>query len=183
MDKNQFRQLIRECIVEVITEGQRRICGCGKGCNCSKCKSKKVMKKENTTSIKAPQTPKVRKTWGDMNPTTRVHGQGKQGFKPKYNKRDRNSWKKDLDEGRRVCAWCKKDMGEAPGLSGDTHGVCPACKEKVKKDFSKKKEPVMKEMTSTGAVQGFYGKNWVDPDPKRKRMKSIAAKSVGGKVA
>jgi hypothetical protein len=40
----------------------------------------------------------------------------------------------------------------------------------------------IKEMTGTSAVQGFYGKNWVDPDPERKRMKSIAAKSVGGKV-
>ena len=40
----------------------------------------------------------------------------------------------------------------------------------------------IKEITGTSAVQGFYGKNWVDPDPKRKRMKDIAAKSVGGKV-
>jgi hypothetical protein len=40
----------------------------------------------------------------------------------------------------------------------------------------------IKEMTGTSAVQGFYGKNWVDPDPDRKKMKSIAAKSVGGKV-
>jgi hypothetical protein len=39
------------------------------------------------------------------------------------------------------------------------------------------------EMTGTSAVQGFYGKNWIDPDPKRKRIKSIAAKSVGGKVS
>lgn len=41
----------------------------------------------------------------------------------------------------------------------------------------------IKEMTGTSAVQGFYGKNWVDPDPERKRMKSIASKSVGGKVS
>lgn len=40
----------------------------------------------------------------------------------------------------------------------------------------------IKEMTTTSAAQGFYGKNWVDPDPERKRMKSIAAKSVGGEV-
>ncbi len=38
-------------------------------------------------------------------------------------------------------------------------------------------------MTGTSAVQGFYGKNWVDPDPERKKMKSIASKSVGGKVS
>lgn len=41
----------------------------------------------------------------------------------------------------------------------------------------------IKEMTGTSAVQGFYGKNWVDPDPERKKMKSIASKSVGGKVS
>lgn len=45
-----------------------------------------------------------------------------------------------------------------------------------------KKEGV-REMTGTSAVQGFYGKNWVDPDPKRSRMKSIAKKSVGGDLA
>lgn len=39
---------------------------------------------------------KVRKTWGEMNPVTRIHGAGKEGYKPKYNKRDRNSWKKDV---------------------------------------------------------------------------------------
>lgn len=38
------------------------------------------------------------------------------------------------------------------------------------------------EMSTTAGVQGFLSKNWVDTDPKRKRMKSIAAKSVGGKV-
>lgn len=41
----------------------------------------------------------------------------------------------------------------------------------------------LSEMTGTSAVQGFYGKNWVDPDPKRKRMKDIAKKSVGGNLA
>lgn len=40
---------------------------------------------------------KVRKSWGDMNPTTRVHCQGKEGFKPKFSKRDRNFWKKQID--------------------------------------------------------------------------------------
>lgn len=27
----------------------------------------------------------------------------------------------------RVCGWCKKEMGEAPG-DGVTHGICSACK-------------------------------------------------------
>lgn len=32
--------------------------------------------------------------------------------------------------GRRVCAWCKKDLGEAVGLTAGkvTHTVCPTCK-------------------------------------------------------
>lgn len=47
---------------------------------------------------------------------------------------------------------------------------------------NKKWKKDLDEMTGTSAVQGFYGKNWCDPDPERKRMKSIAAKSVGGDV-
>jgi predicted nucleic acid-binding Zn ribbon protein len=35
--------------------------------------------------------------------------------------------------GRRICAWCKKDMGNAPGIEGDTHTICPACYDKMKK--------------------------------------------------
>jgi hypothetical protein len=41
---------------------------------------------------------KVRKSWGNLNPVSRVHGQGKQGFKPKYSKIDRQGWKKSLDK-------------------------------------------------------------------------------------
>lgn len=37
---------------------------------------------------------KIRRTWGDMSPVSRVHGEGKQGRKVKYSKRDRNDWKK-----------------------------------------------------------------------------------------
>jgi hypothetical protein len=29
-------------------------------------------------------------------------------------------------KGRRVCSWCKADMGEAD-TEYDTHGICPAC--------------------------------------------------------
>lgn len=39
---------------------------------------------------------KVRRTWGSLNPVTRIHGESKQGKKPKYNKADRNSWKKSI---------------------------------------------------------------------------------------
>jgi len=42
---------------------------------------------------------------------------------------------------------------------------------------------VVSEMTSTGAVAGIQTKNWVDPDPERERIKSIATNSVGGKLA
>ena len=90
---------------------------------------------EGNNKVKAPPTPNVRKSWGDMNPVSRIHGQGKEGHKPKYDRNRDKKWKKDIDE-----------------------------------------------MTGTSAVQGFYGKNWCDPDPERKRMKSIAAKSVGGEV-
>lgn len=39
---------------------------------------------------------KVRKTWGNMNPVSRIHGAGKQGRKPKFDKARRNDWKRDL---------------------------------------------------------------------------------------
>lgn len=41
---------------------------------------------------------KVRKSWGDMNPVTRIHSkEGKMGHKPKFNKASRNDWKRKLD--------------------------------------------------------------------------------------
>lgn len=196
MDKTEFRQLIRECIVEVIKECAT--CGCG----CPDCKHTKGDEgfkpihgpvKEDNMKMKAPETPKVRKTWGNMNPTTRIHGDGKQGVKPKYDRKKDQGWKKDLDEGRKICAWCKKDLGDLPGVEGDSHGICPDCKEKHFGNLSKKVDTKpsattppttnLKEMTTTGAVASYPSKNWVDPDPDRKKMKSIAAKSVGGKVA
>lgn len=33
----------------------------------------------------------------------------------------------DICFGRRVCAWCKKDLGWWPG-SGESHGICKDCK-------------------------------------------------------
>ena len=41
------------------------------------------------------------------------------------------------EDAKRVCAWCKKDMGVAKGQfpQGDTtHGICPECAEKMKSD-------------------------------------------------
>ncbi len=43
-----------------------------------------------------------------------------------------------IAEARRICAWCKKDMGHFDGV-GDTHGICPECKEKMMADFKKQK--------------------------------------------
>jgi hypothetical protein len=39
---------------------------------------------------------KIRKNWGYLCPVARIHGNGKQDRKPKYGKRDRNSWRKEL---------------------------------------------------------------------------------------
>jgi hypothetical protein len=90
----------------------------------------------NKPVSKQPVLPNVRKSWGDLNPVTRVHGQGKDGVKPKYNRNRDKNWKRDLDE-----------------------------------------------MSTTSAAQGFNGRNWGDPDPDRKKIKSIAARSVGGILA
>jgi hypothetical protein len=118
MDKSAFVKIIKECIQEVLSEGDFK--------------------------LKPLETPKVRKSWGDLNPTTRIHGQGKQGIKPKYDRNRDKNWKKDMDENT---------------------------------------DETVNEMSTTSAAQGFYGKNWGDPDPERKKMKSIAAKSVGGILA
>lgn len=37
---------------------------------------------------------KIRKGWGGMVPIERIHSDGKQGRKPKYNKNDRTNWRK-----------------------------------------------------------------------------------------
>jgi hypothetical protein len=39
---------------------------------------------------------KVRRFWGSLNPTSRIHADGKQSRKPKFSKNDRRNWKKDL---------------------------------------------------------------------------------------
>ena len=47
------------------------------------------------------------------------------------------SGKEKMTEGRAVCAWCKKDMGERPDIDGITHGVCPDCLEKNRAHLQK----------------------------------------------
>ena len=49
-----------------------------------------------TTTLTDALTVKVRKQWG-FSPVARIHGQGKAGRKPKYNKADRRNWRKDMD--------------------------------------------------------------------------------------
>jgi len=36
-----------------------------------------------------------------------------------------------LLEGKAVCAWCNKDMGDRPEVKGITHGICQECGEKL----------------------------------------------------
>lgn len=95
--------------------------------------------------------------------------------------------KNSVQEGDIKCAWCGAHLGTSDKFDGTSHNICPKCKEDMMKDSPatdpSKSELGLSEMTGTSAVQGFYGKNWVDPDPDRKKMKSLAVKSVGGKVA
>lgn len=169
--------------------------------------------KESIT-IKAPKPSKVRKNWGDMNPVSRIHGQGKQSIKPKYDRKKDQNWKNDLDEvisadpggfvvdelntlfqsGKVEITTDEIDNIALSHIKDVNQALNYA--EKVGWDIAEKngyifdenrsvfiKNQTVQEMTTTGAVQGFMGKNWVDPDPKRTRIKNIAAKSVGGKVA
>jgi hypothetical protein len=36
-----------------------------------------------------------------------------------------------FNELKRICAWCKKDMGSKPGGDGITHGICDDCVKKI----------------------------------------------------
>jgi len=48
------------------------------------------------------------------------------------------------EEGRRICAWCKKDMGEYEG-QGNTHSICPDCEKQVYADLEKMKQDIAME--------------------------------------
>jgi len=50
--------------------------------------------------------------------------------------------KRNKMTGRRVCAWCGKDMGEAPGIDGITHGMCKKCE--MKETFKFRMKKIMK---------------------------------------
>jgi hypothetical protein len=37
---------------------------------------------------------------------------------------------------RKICAWCKADLGVIPGHStGKTHGICQICRSRITNDF------------------------------------------------
>ena len=40
-------------------------------------------------------------------------------------------------EGMRVCAWCKKDLGQSDEFQGTSHGICQDCKDKMMADLAK----------------------------------------------
>ncbi len=44
----------------------------------------------------------------------------------------------------KICAWCKKVMGETPPLEdkSETHGICPECRDK---NMPKRREPMKLE--------------------------------------
>lgn len=37
---------------------------------------------------------------------------------------------------RVVCAWCKADLGAAPGCDADSHGICEACRARLSEERS-----------------------------------------------
>jgi len=43
-------------------------------------------------------------------------------------------------KGLKICAWCQKVLGSASGLSGDTHGICPECEKKLRKQIAEAKK-------------------------------------------
>jgi hypothetical protein len=47
----------------------------------------------------------------------------------KFNQLVKECIQEILSEGRLICAWCNKDIGEFAG-EGDSHGMCPVCYEK-----------------------------------------------------
>ena len=46
---------------------------------------------------------------------------------------DFNKIQKEEPKGRRICAWCKKDMGPA-GTEMDSHGMCKDCEIEFRKE-------------------------------------------------
>jgi len=46
---------------------------------------------------------------------------------------------------QRICAWCKKIMGEKDGEENDdliSHSICPECKEKTREEVKDDEIPI-----------------------------------------
>lgn len=44
-----------------------------------------------------------------------------------------------FEEGKRICSWCKKDMGQSP-TDSDTHGICPDCEKGFNDEIEQMKD-------------------------------------------
>ena len=198
MNKKQFRHLIRECIFEVLTETDVKTLD--KDGNwvdkpdglttptpqSTPGKPPKIDVNKQMADLKASNQQMRKMGLDGLDETDEVPSADPGGFvEDEYNTLFQSgktpittdeldnialSHIKDAKNALDVAIKIGVDIAEKNGYTFDD----------IKGEFTKN-QPVQ-EMTSTGCVQGFLGKNWVDPDPDRKRMKNIAAKSVGGKV-
>lgn len=55
-----------------------------------------------------------------------------------------------LKDGKRICAWCGKSLGEDPNIPGTSHGICPTCLEKEKDSL--KNDVTLKKIQSGSDV-------------------------------
>jgi hypothetical protein len=193
MDKLQFKKLIRECIEEVLTESSVKTLDS---------KGNWVDKPDGFTDPTPKPVPgkppkiNVNKQMSDLDKSNKTMKRlGLDGMDEELSPEE--------TENPLYVEYLKPMTNETPFMmNGEKFEYCWAKYPNGKTDigvyayhgdmcygyqaFRQKyniKEDKVNEMTSTGAVAGFMSKNWCDPDPERKKMKSIAAKSVGGKVS
>jgi len=78
----------------------------------------------------------------------------------------------------RVCAWCKKALGESRPLTDlrDTHGVCPSCAAKLGAQQDKKKTPA--PSVSERGSRFSYFLTWVLSRFKTARLSPTAARAA-----
>lgn len=63
----------------------------------------------------------------------------------------RECLKEVMAEGKRICAWCQKDMGDLGSefkAQGDSHAICPDCKEKFFGSPEKIRQDVLKHLAN-----------------------------------
>jgi len=168
MNKKDFRKFLRECIEEVLTENlsENEFDGI----------NTKIQIAKEPTKDEMDMAKKVANiAYGNVY-LVRFHSSSK--------KNDTNYYEVFLHSSTGPKKWIYKNKN-GQWFSSVGEGATSTFKQidvPVNDPTPKVTGNGVNEMTSTGAAQGFMGKNWVDPDPDRKRMKSIASKSVGGKV-